>query len=159
MMACYYFKIGNIPIKNCHYHAYHNPLIQLMVESIDPCKFAVNKLFNVKYLPLFHHFKAIYQFSKHIFGGQNRSWCPFKFDTYIYNYFSCIYQLRSGTKSAFEFHNHWSVQISVILSNLKKNKNHRKLFYEHVHSNFHQYILMFIILIFNFNTACYFRSK
>jgi hypothetical protein len=25
-----------------------------------------NKLFNVKYLPLFHHFKAIYQFPKHI---------------------------------------------------------------------------------------------
>ena len=25
-----------------------------------------DKLFNVKYLPLFHHFKAIYQFSKHI---------------------------------------------------------------------------------------------
>ena len=31
-------------------------------------------LFNVKYLPLFHHFKAIYQFPKHIiFFGQNRS--------------------------------------------------------------------------------------
>ena len=26
----------------------------------------VYKLFNVKYLPLFHHFKAIYQFPKHI---------------------------------------------------------------------------------------------
>ena len=26
----------------------------------------VDKLFNVKYLPLFHHFKAIYQFSKHV---------------------------------------------------------------------------------------------
>jgi hypothetical protein len=25
------------------------------------------KLFNVKYLPLFHHFKAIYQFPKHNF--------------------------------------------------------------------------------------------
>ena len=25
-----------------------------------------DKLFNVKYLPLFHHFKAIYQFLKHI---------------------------------------------------------------------------------------------
>jgi hypothetical protein len=25
-----------------------------------------DKLFNVKYLPLFHHFKAIYQFAKHI---------------------------------------------------------------------------------------------
>ena len=25
-----------------------------------------DKLFNVKYLPLFHHFKAIYQFPKHI---------------------------------------------------------------------------------------------
>jgi hypothetical protein len=24
-----------------------------------------DKLFNVKYLPLFHHFKAIYQFPKH----------------------------------------------------------------------------------------------
>jgi hypothetical protein len=24
------------------------------------------KVFNVKYLPLFHHFKAIYQFAKHI---------------------------------------------------------------------------------------------
>ena len=33
--------------------------------------------------------------------------------------FFCIYQLRIGTKSAFEFHNHRSVQISVILSNLK----------------------------------------
>ena len=26
----------------------------------------LDKLFNVKYLPLFHHFKAIYQFPKHI---------------------------------------------------------------------------------------------
>jgi hypothetical protein len=26
-----------------------------------------DKLFNVKYLPLFHHFKAIYQFPKHVF--------------------------------------------------------------------------------------------
>ena len=26
-------------------------------------------LFNVKYLPLFHHFKAIYQFPKHLFFG------------------------------------------------------------------------------------------
>jgi hypothetical protein len=26
-----------------------------------------DKLFNVKYLPLFHNFKAIYQFPKHIF--------------------------------------------------------------------------------------------
>ena len=26
-----------------------------------------DKLFKVKYLPLFHHFKAIYQFPKHIF--------------------------------------------------------------------------------------------
>ena len=26
----------------------------------------VHKLFNVKYLPLFHHFKAIYQFQKNI---------------------------------------------------------------------------------------------
>jgi hypothetical protein len=25
-----------------------------------------DKLFNVKYLPLFHHFKAIDQFSKHL---------------------------------------------------------------------------------------------
>jgi hypothetical protein len=25
-----------------------------------------DKLFNVNYLPLFHHFKAIYQFPKHI---------------------------------------------------------------------------------------------
>ena len=25
-----------------------------------------DKLFNVKYLPLFHHFKAIYQFQEHI---------------------------------------------------------------------------------------------
>jgi hypothetical protein len=25
-----------------------------------------DKLFNLKYLPLFHHFKAIYQFPKHI---------------------------------------------------------------------------------------------
>jgi hypothetical protein len=25
-----------------------------------------DRLFNVKYLPLFHHFKAIYQFPKHI---------------------------------------------------------------------------------------------
>jgi hypothetical protein len=28
-----------------------------------------DKLFNVKYLPLFHHFKAIYQFPKHIIFG------------------------------------------------------------------------------------------
>jgi hypothetical protein len=27
----------------------------------------LDKLFNVKYLPLFHHFKAIYQFPKHKF--------------------------------------------------------------------------------------------
>jgi hypothetical protein len=39
-----------------------------------------------------------------------------------------IYQLRIGTKSAFEIHNYKSVQISVILS-----KNHLKLFYKHVH--------------------------
>ena len=60
--------------------------------------------------------------------------------------FFYIYQLRIGTKSAFEFHYYRSVQISVILSNLKiKNL---KLFYEHVCnyfmstyiSNFHQYI-------------------
>ena len=28
-----------------------------------------DKLLNVKYLPLFHHFKAIYQFPKHIIFG------------------------------------------------------------------------------------------
>jgi hypothetical protein len=28
-----------------------------------------DKLFNANYLPLFHHFKAIYQFPKHIFFG------------------------------------------------------------------------------------------
>jgi hypothetical protein len=33
--------------------------------------------------------------------------------------FFCIYQLRIGTKLAFEFHNHRSVHISVTLSNLK----------------------------------------
>ena len=32
-----------------------------------------DKLFNVKYLPLFHHFKAIYQFPKHNCFGQSRS--------------------------------------------------------------------------------------
>jgi hypothetical protein len=37
--------------------------------------------------------------------------------------FFCIYQLRIGTKSALEFHNHRSVHISVILSNLKIKKN------------------------------------
>jgi len=36
--------------------------------------------------------------------------------------FLYIYQLRIGTKSAFEFHNHRSVHISVILSNLKIKK-------------------------------------
>jgi hypothetical protein len=30
----------------------------------------------VKYLPLFHHFKAIYQFPKHNFFRQNRSYAP-----------------------------------------------------------------------------------
>jgi hypothetical protein len=30
-----------------------------------------DKLFNVIYLPLFHHFKAINQFPKHNFFGQN----------------------------------------------------------------------------------------
>jgi len=30
-------------------------------------------MFNVKYLPLFHHLKAVYQFPKHSFIGQNRS--------------------------------------------------------------------------------------
>jgi hypothetical protein len=44
-----------------------------------------------------------------------------------------IYQLRIGTKSAFEFHNYRLVQISVILSNLKIKQNHLKLFCEHVH--------------------------
>jgi hypothetical protein len=29
-------------------------------------KVVYDKLFNVKYLPLFHHFKVIYQFPKHI---------------------------------------------------------------------------------------------
>jgi hypothetical protein len=52
----------------------------VLITDKEPCKFAVNKrqntnysflpvtskLFNVKYLPLFHHFKAIYQFPKHI---------------------------------------------------------------------------------------------
>ena len=42
-------------------------------EIINRWKFSLSKggkwydkLFNVKYLPLFHHFKAIYQFPKHI---------------------------------------------------------------------------------------------
>jgi hypothetical protein len=38
----------------------------------------------VKYLPLFHHFKAIYQFPKQNFFGQNSSECSFKFLFQVY---------------------------------------------------------------------------
>jgi hypothetical protein len=55
--------------------------------------------------------------------------------------FFCIYQLRIGTKTAFVFHNHWSVQISVISSNLKiKKKFIWNYFMSTYISNFHQYI-------------------
>jgi hypothetical protein len=37
-----------------------------MVISFSKAEKWYDKLFNVKYLPLFHHFKAIYQFRKHI---------------------------------------------------------------------------------------------
>jgi hypothetical protein len=37
-----------------------------MVIFVLKMRKVVDKLFNVKYLPLFHHFKAIYQFPKHI---------------------------------------------------------------------------------------------
>jgi hypothetical protein len=37
-----------------------------MVISFSKGEMWYDKLFNVKYLPLFHHFKAIYQFPKHI---------------------------------------------------------------------------------------------
>jgi hypothetical protein len=49
-------------------------------------------------------------------------------------------QLRIGTKSAFEFHNNRSVQISVILSNLKIKKIIWNYFMNTYISNFHQYI-------------------
>jgi hypothetical protein len=55
-------------------------------------------------------------------------------------YFFCIYQLKIGTKSAFEFHNHRSVYISVILSNLKiKKKIIRNYVMSTYISNFHWY--------------------
>jgi hypothetical protein len=37
-----------------------------MVISFSKAEKLYDKLFNVKYLPLFHNFKAIYQFRKHI---------------------------------------------------------------------------------------------
>ena len=53
--------------------------------------------------------------------------------------FFSIYQLRIGTKSAFEFPNFRSVQISVILSNLKIKKSSEIILL--ACTNFHQYIL------------------
>ena len=53
-----------------------------------------------------------------------------------------IYQLRIETKSTFEFHNYRTVQISVILSNLKiKKKIIGNYFMSMYIRNFHQYIL------------------
>jgi hypothetical protein len=49
--------------------AYHHYSCEFESPSWRGC----DKLFNVKYLPLFHHFKAIYQFPKHNLFGQNRS--------------------------------------------------------------------------------------
>jgi hypothetical protein len=37
-----------------------------MVSSFSKGEKWYDKLFNVKYLPLFYHFKAIYQFPKHV---------------------------------------------------------------------------------------------
>jgi hypothetical protein len=66
------------------------------------------------------------------------------------NYYFLHYQRRIGTKSAFEFHNDRSMQISVILSNLKK-KIIWNYFMSTYISNFHQYILKknYILQIFN----------
>ena len=54
----------------------------------------------------------------------NRKW-NVDINVFIFSifFFFYIYQLRIGTKSAFEFHNYRSVQISVILSNLKIKKS------------------------------------
>jgi hypothetical protein len=41
-------------------------LIDLKTRAVAPLKW-YDKLLNVKYLPLFHPFKAIYQFPKHNF--------------------------------------------------------------------------------------------
>jgi hypothetical protein len=51
----------------------------------------------------------------------NRQW-NVDINVFIFSIFFYIYQLRIWTKSAFEFHNCRSVQISVILSNLKIKK-------------------------------------
>ena len=62
------------------------------------------------------------------------------------NFFFYLYQLyRIGTKSAFEFHNYRSVQISVILSNLKIKKQHMKLLYEHAYEQFPSIFFFFFI--------------
>ena len=45
---------------------------RIVIKSVQRCPYFsqgerwYDKLLNVKYLPLFHHFKAIYQFPKHI---------------------------------------------------------------------------------------------
>jgi hypothetical protein len=38
----------------------------ISLSSISNTEIWYDKLFNVKYLPLFHHFKTIYPFPKHI---------------------------------------------------------------------------------------------
>jgi hypothetical protein len=67
-----------------------------------------------------------------------------KIDTHEEKYFHNIYtdQLRIGTNSYFEFHNYRSVQISVILLNLKiKKKIIWNYFMSTYISNFHQNML------------------
>ena len=54
-------------------HQEMNAILLIIGIVYGVCEKWYNKLFNVKYLPLFHHFKAIYQFPKHNFFGQNRS--------------------------------------------------------------------------------------
>jgi hypothetical protein len=56
--------------KNSQFCSFSTPFPKRQQQKTDKMYIALagyDKLFNVKYLPLFHHFKAIYQFPKHIF--------------------------------------------------------------------------------------------
>jgi hypothetical protein len=56
----------HVLLRHQSYHAYVESEVKLFAcKEINGEKW-YDKLFNVKYLPLFHHFKAIYQFPKHI---------------------------------------------------------------------------------------------
>ena len=61
-----------------------------------------------------------------------------------------LYQLRIGTKSAFEFHNYRSEQISLISSNFN-------YFMSTYISNFHRYILNLLLCFTNIYFPFYFQ--